>query len=393
MQMEAHRLSPPATVLMRLLLLLASLALPGLVVTQPRAEQHAGTRIVRDVLGRNVHVKKAVSRIVLGEGRQIYAISILEKENPFRTVVGWADDLKKKDPDSWEKYREKFPHAENIFNLGSFRAGGFSVEAITALAPDLLVMDAGAFERAEEAGLVRNLAALDIPTIVVDWREDPARNAAASLLLLGEILGRSDRAREFVEFQREQLVLVHNLLHGLPEAERPVVFVERAAGFNPNGCCATWGPVNFGRFVEFAGGRNWGNQLFDGWGGEVNPEKLLLNEPDFYFVTGANWSAAGATNTAVSLGYSATDAAVAAAMRRLASRPIIRSIEPVARRRFAAIYHQFYDSPYWFVAVQVIAKILHPRRFAGVDPNVTWAELHQRFLPLAPSGRFWAVMK
>ena len=26
--------------------------------------------------------------------------------------------------------------------------------------------------------------------------------------------------------------------------------MERAAGYNPNSCCSTWGATNFGKFVE-----------------------------------------------------------------------------------------------------------------------------------------------
>ena len=62
-------------------------------------------------------------------------------------------------------------------------------------------------------------------------------------------------------------------------------------------------------------------------------------------------------------------------------------------KRVIVLYHQFYNSPYSFVAVQAIAKMLHPDRFKDVDPKATWEELHAKFLPVTPSGLFWATLQ
>ena len=53
------------------------------------------------------------------------------------------------------------------------------------------------------------------------------------------------------------------------------------------------------------------------------------------------------------------------------------------KRNFHAIWHQFYNSPYEFIAVQWIAKWLHPDLFADLDPDKTFSEYHKRFLPVA----------
>jgi iron complex transport system substrate-binding protein len=51
-------------------------------------------------------------------------------------------------------------------------------------------------------------------------------------------------------------------------------------------------------------------------------------------------------------------------------------------RNFHGIWHQFYNSPYEFFAVQQMAKWFHPDLFADLDPNATFAEYHRRFLPI-----------
>ena len=45
--------------------------------------------------------------------------------------------------------------------------------------------------------------------------------------------------------------------------------------------------------------------------------------------------------------------------------------------------------PYYFVALQKVAKWLHPERFATLDPDATFRELHARFLPVAYQPGYW----
>ncbi len=80
---------------------------------------------VTDLAGRTVSVKKGVARMILGEGRQLYGLAVLDRDDPFRRVVGWRDDLKVNDPDSWRKYKAKFPGADEIADLGNPYASDF----------------------------------------------------------------------------------------------------------------------------------------------------------------------------------------------------------------------------------------------------------------------------
>ena len=59
------------------------------------AEAQAFT--VTDVAGREVSFDKPVERVILGEGRQIYFVSVLDTEDPFKRVVGWRDDVRTAD--------------------------------------------------------------------------------------------------------------------------------------------------------------------------------------------------------------------------------------------------------------------------------------------------------
>jgi iron complex transport system substrate-binding protein len=43
--------------------------------------------------------------------------------------------------------------------------------------------------------------------------------------------------------------------------------------------------------------------------------------------------------------------------------------------------------------MQAFAKWMYPDRFTDLDPEATFQELHDRFLPIDNSGVFWATLK
>ena len=73
----------------------------------------AASEIV-DVTGRRVEMALPAKRILLGEARQIHIAAALKGEHVFDTIVGWRDDLIKKDPDSYAAYVERFPEIEKL---------------------------------------------------------------------------------------------------------------------------------------------------------------------------------------------------------------------------------------------------------------------------------------
>ena len=67
-------------------------------------------------------------------------------------------------------------------------------------------------------------------------------------------------------------------------------------------------------------------------------------------------------------------------------------IEAVETGNVHAIWHQFYNSPYYFVAVQQLAKWFHPELFEDLDPEATLEELHDRFLPIDYQPGYWITL-
>lgn len=346
-----------------------------------------------DIAGRTVEVEKNPSKVVIGEGRMIYSIALLDKEDPFSRMVGWKDDMIKYDPDAYRKYQAKFPSAADVPNFGSPYTDEWNLEAVISLGTEVVLMNLGNLLKAQESGIIDKLEEAGVATIFVDFRQDPTQNTIPSIQLLGRIFDKRDEADAFSDYYQSQMKLIYSRVNKLSDEERPVVFIERAAGYNPSKCCSTFGAANLGRLVDQAGGRNWGSLKTPGFSASVSIETIFSEDPEIIIGTGANWSEANPATTAVLFGYEASYDMVQKRLGALAAREGWSDLSAVKNGRFHSVYHQFYNSPYHFVAMQAFAKWLHPDLFEDVNPDATMEELHDKFLPIDYSGVFWGTLE
>ncbi|KGE79228.1 ABC transporter substrate-binding protein [Halomonas sp. ND22Bw] len=346
---------------------------------------------VTDVAGREVTVDAPVDRVILGEGRQIYLLGALQPENPFEHVVGWREDFSQADPDNYASYAAKFPELEDIPTFGGFKDGTFDVEQAAALQPDVVLMNLEARTATEDAAYDDKLARLGIPIVYVDFREDPLAHTTPSMRLMGELLGEEDAAEAFIDFSEAQMARVTETI-AAAEPERPRVLIDRAGGYSEE-CCMSFGPGNFGEYVELAGGSNIADGIIPNTFGTLNPEQIIAADPQQVVVTGGNWDAYVPGGAWVGVGPGADMEAARAKLEGLTERTAMTGIEAVENDDFHAIWHQFYNSPYYFVAVQRLAKWFHPELFADLDPEATLQELHERFLPVDYAPGYWVSLK
>lgn len=357
-----------------------SAAIVTLTMAGPVGALAGETVTITDVTGRKVEVETPVDAVILGEGRLIYAVAALDTDNPFERVVGWRDDLLKADPETYAEYRVKYPAIDDIPTFGGLKDGTFDIEQAITLDPDVIIMNLEAKGATEDAGLDEKLSRVGIPLVYVDFREAPIKNTEPSIRILGELFGLEDRAEAFIAFRKEQIELVTDrLAEAAPE--KPVVFLERAAGFSEE-CCMSFGSENFGRMVEMAGGINMAADIIPGTFGTVNPEQVVASNPDQVIVTGANWEAYVPNGPWVGLGPSANLEKARDKLAALMDRPAYTGVAAVENGNVHAVWHQFYNSPYQFVVIQQMAKWLHPDLFEDLDPAATFRALHEQFLPV-----------
>lgn len=345
---------------------------------------------VTDVTGRQVTLDAPAERVILGEGRQIYLLGLLEPEDPFAHVVGWREDFSQADPDNYARYAERFPEIEAIPTFGGFKDGTFDVEQAASLTPDVVLMNLEAKAATEDAGYDDKLAELDIPIVYVDFREDPVAHTIPSMRIIGKLMGETAAAEDFIAFAEEQMARVTDVIENA-NPERPSVFIDRAGGYSDE-CCMSFGPANFGEYVALAGGTNIAADIIPNTFGTLNPEQIIAANPDHMVVTGGSWDAYVPGGDWVGVGPGADMEKAQAKLEALTERTAMTGIQAVESDNVHAIWHQFYNSPYYFVAIQQLAKWLHPDLFIDLDPEATMAELHERFLPIDYAPGYWVSL-
>jgi iron complex transport system substrate-binding protein len=341
-----------------------------------------------DLAGRRVELAAPAQRIVLGEGRFLVALGLLDRDDPTRRVVGMMGEFALVDPAGHRQYARAFPRLEKIPVFGQMTSDTVSVEKILALAPDLAVFGLdGHGPAARSRETIDQLTAAGVPILFIDFRQEPLTNTVRSMDLLGRALGREMEAAAFNRFYETELAKVAEGLKGV--SRRPSVFLEMRVGMTEE-CCGTMSEGMMGRFVDFAGGDNIARGLVPGAFGTLGLEHLIARQPEVYVGTAIGAAATVVEHpTRIVLGAGVEKAAAEASLRRAVARPGIDQLVAVRSNRVHAVWHHFYNSPLNVVAVQAFAKWFHPERFSDIDPEATLRALHGRFAPVPLDGVYW----
>ncbi|MFK0205020.1 ABC transporter substrate-binding protein [Agrobacterium sp. NPDC090283] len=349
---------------------------------------------ITDVTGRKVELDLPAKSVIVGEARQVHVIAALRGDQTFDTIVGWRDDLLKKDPDSYAAYVERFPQIEKLPRFGYVPQGDFSLETAITLSPDVITLNLEAEKSAKESGFEEKAAAAGIKIIYLDFRIDPEKNSEASVEILGKLFGAEERAQEFIAYRRAEIARVTDRLASVKDLKRPNVFIERAPGISgENNCCRTFGPVNFGAMVDLAGGHNIADGIIKTTFGDLNPEQLVVADPDHVIVTGSNWAAESDINQFVPVGRGADMALSRERLANLMKRTPFPELKAVKQGNVHAVWHQFYGAPYEFFPIQQFAKWFHPDLFADLDPEKNFEEFHRKFLPVTYKPGYFASLE
>lgn len=341
-----------------------------------------------DVTGRVVEIEKPATRVLLGEGRFLSAIALLERDDPAAKIAGMLGDFPLVDPDGYRHFVTAFPAVAKVPTFGRITEDTVSVESMVALQPEVAVFGLGGHgPAAHSKETVEKLTAAGVKVVFIDFRSDPLVNTPKSMRLLGQIFGREAEADEFVRFYETELERVASRLKDVKH--KPAVFIENRVGLSDD-CCGTMAHGMMGRFIDFAGGDNIANALIPGEFGTLSLEHLLAVQPEIYIGTaiGSKATAAGQTMR-IHLGAEADENTARESLRHALTRTGIDQLTAVKNGRAHAIWHHYYNSPLNVVAVQVFAKWLHPELFADLRPEETLKTLHTRFQKLPQAGVFW----
>lgn len=345
---------------------------------------------VIDMAGRSVTIPAKVDRILLGEGRLFYAVSLLEGKKPFDRIVGWQGDFRKLDTQTYAIYQARFPQIDNIPLIGNTTADSISPEKVLTLNPDIAIFGLSGHGPGKNSELVNQLEKAGVPVVFVDFRTSPLKNTLPSMRVLGKVLHREQQAENYINFYQDHVRQVTDITNKIPQDKKPSVFIELHAGSSEE-CCGSAGKGNMGDFIDQAGGNNVAKNLLPGALGTVNLEKVLAANPDIYIASGGK--APDSQAPGIVLGAQVTPEQAQTSLQKVLNRKGINTLSAVNDGRSYAIWHNYYNSPYNLLAIQSFAKWFYPEQFVSLDPKRTMDDLYSQFLAVEPSGTYWIEVK
>ena len=347
--------------------------------------QFSFPRQVTDLAGREVTLAASPQRIFLAQPRQLYALLTL-LDAPLERIVGWAYPLAVFDPAMTARLEARWPQLATLPALSRTSTPSLEGEALLALTPDLVLFDLSQRSRVEGSPLAALLDEVGTPYLYVEFNHHPLQDAPVSVRLLGEVLGVEARAREVDDTIAAHLALIDERLATI--AERPRVLINIAPGVKVD-CCRTNLHNGVADLVTRAGGRNLAAELAPVSGATLSKEWVLAHPPEAILNTGGQWAKGDGLRAGI--GISGEDIQHDLA-RMVQTLPGWQSLDAVKQGRVMALWHGFHQGPYAIVALEAIARWLHPKTFADLDPMATFAYLMNDPTLSRSSGHFWGQL-
>lgn len=355
----------------------------GIALAVAAAAQAAPISLT-DIAGRKVTLPHPAKRIVLAQARYLPVLGLLTPD-PVSILAGWSDEFKSSYPAEYRSYLAKFPALANVPVVGQHTAASFSVEKALAVKPDLVLLTASfaGLRKGSDPNaspLIRSFTAAGVPVLVVDFFIDPLKNTVPSVRLLGQALGRSGQAEDFIRFYQEQMQRVAGRVAAIKS--RPTVLVHAHAGTTD--CCNSPGIGTFDDMITFAGGHNIGADVLKTPTGQLSLEYVLSRNPEIYIATGTGGSAA----RGLAIGEQATPQQAGASLHKVVAESRLGAIAAVRSGNAHGIWHGFNDSPLNVVFIQALAAWINPEAFRGVSAADTLAQISRRFMAVPMSGTY-----
>lgn len=341
----------------------------------------AEIKTIHDVLGRDVKVDVPAKRVVLGFYYPDY-IAATGADN-FGQVVGISREFWEKfNPGSWALYSEKLPNLQSIGDIGNIDRGTFSLEKTLALKPDVVILAKQQYDTLKAE--MPRFEAANIPVVVVDYNDQSVKRHTESTKIFGQIAGTEQRANQAAQEYADGIADVQKRVKAAGSA-KPKIYVE-FGDKGPKEHSFTFGKNMWGAIADTVGGDNISKPFVENWG-PINPEQVLVSKPDVIMISGTEVGMKQADAMAMGIDISADEA-----QRRLkgfTTRNGWANLPAVKNNRVYGIYHTASRSLSDLASAQFMAKALYPQAFTDIDPEKTYMDFHDKYLPVKPSGTFF----
>lgn len=245
--------------------LLGGLAAWGATAAWPLQAATTGTASTVSTVAARFGSVPAVPRKVFAAGPPA---GVLVAALAPQQLLGWPMQL----PDAARAYLG--PQLRALPHLGrlSGRGSTMPLEALLALQPDL-VLDAGTADATYVSATERLARQTGLPCVLV---QGTLPDHARQLREVGALLGVAARGEALAQYAEAVAALAQRVTAGVPEAQRPRVYLGRSANGLETGLA---GSINV-EVIEFAGGRNVAAAAGRGGLTRVSMEQMLAWDPE-----------------------------------------------------------------------------------------------------------------
>ncbi len=232
------------------------------------------TRTVTDLLDREVDVPVRVERVVGVASGTLRMLTYLDASD---MIVGVEDHETKK---AFTPYQFAKPDLKDLPVIGPKHGG--DAELILTQQPDVIFYSCSQLEPATKATIDDLQAKTGIPVVAIDLGDLGERRDVfeQTLHLMGDILGKSDKAEEVITYIDDVLTDLDARTSDIPEADKPPAYVGGVALRGAREILSTradFPPFEYTNVNNVASSAGTGHMFID-------KEQLMAWDPDLLFI-------------------------------------------------------------------------------------------------------------
>ena len=336
-----------------------------------------------DIMGREVTVNVPVDKMVLqwsASGGPFFTLFAIEGKDAASKIAAIdRENLKKNRYDVWEAFSTAVPELASIPNIESGK--DLNPEAVIALHPDVIVVPQDCYN--EGIDNYKKLEEAGIPVVAIDFHQEKLENHKKSIELMGQLLGKEEKAAEVFNYYDSQLKKVTSKLDTIT-SPKPRVYHENAMDpdemSTSHSSAYMWGAML---------NKMRGDVIADGViekTAVMSEEYLLKKNPEVILFTGSYW--ADKPNS-LRLGFLSDEKIAQETLEPFKHREGWENLDAIKNNRIYGANIGIGRDLTDFAGFQMAAKALYPKEFADIDPEANLRDFYDKYMPLKLYGKWF----
>lgn len=336
-----------------------------------------------DILGREVKVDVPVDNMALqwsASGGPFFTLFAIEGKDAASKIAAIdRENLKENRYDIWEAFSTAVPELTSLPNIESGK--DLNPETLIALHPSVVVAPKDCYN--EGIDIYKKIEDAGIPVITIDFHEEKLENHKKSIELMGQLLGKEEKAVEVFDYYKAQQEKVTSKLDKITTPE-PRVYHENA--MDPNEMSTSHSSAYM-----------WGSMLNQMRGDVIadgviektavmSEEYLLKSNPEVILFTGSYWAN---KPDSLRLGFLSDEKTAKETLEPFKHREGWENLDAIKNNRVYGANIGIGRDITDFAGFQMAAKALYPDVFSDVDPEANLRDFYDKYMPVKLYGKWF----